>query len=228
METFESTKEQTHVENQIMKMLLVVIIGALALLLVSSYFEDRIQSNEEKAIAMLRDIIGMQAQFSSVMEIDVDNDERGEYGFIGDLAGIYNPESTLPPLIAEGEFSEIGSQTIFTNAGYCFSMYLPDAQGHPVRENGMQRPPCDTALSEKFWACYAWPVEYGCTGRRSFVATQQGTLLVYSNQTGTPFTGVRHIPVPEAVAAISLDNPLGSIVTDPDVPVHGWTQHKWR
>jgi hypothetical protein len=36
-------------------------------------------------------------------------------------------------------------------------------------------------MAERYWAVYAWPVEYGVTGRRVFFINQRGDVLCSSN-----------------------------------------------
>jgi len=177
---------------------------------------ERIAANERAALAALRRIGVAQDRLRAVGAIDTDGDGRGEYGYLGELAGsaplrIQGPVSQvpevgtatlspplLPPAFQESHFDLTGDNVVRKD-GYYFKLFLPDVQVLDtiagIAESGApgiggasagRLPSPDTG--EALWCCYAWPVERGVTGNRAFFLSQRGPLLQTRNagQGGAP------------------------------------------
>ncbi|MFT5291734.1 MAG: prepilin-type N-terminal cleavage/methylation domain-containing protein [Planctomycetota bacterium] len=191
-------------------MIVVAIIAIIASIAIPKLMSARISANENAAIATLRSIASAQAQLQSSCAIDTDADGGGEYGFFGELAGVaelrfydaaadaadIGPEILDPPILPTA-FGDIvvdaAAEGVTERQGYFFKMFLPgvtalgltdatteagvagsggaDAAGLPDSNN-----------CEILWACYAWPVDAGKTGNRSFFVNQEGDLLQFLNQ----------------------------------------------
>lgn len=65
-------------------------------------------------------------------------------------------------------------------AGYRFRIYLPDREGQGVSYSRVGRVSATRASAA--YACYAWPADYGRTGRRAFVVDAAGEIHATENQ----------------------------------------------
>ena len=72
--------------------------------------------------------------------------------------------------------------------GYLYRLFIPGEKGGFVDSGA-----ADADLSEGRWRCYAWPVEYGRTGRRSFFVDESGKVLVEE----APALSGAHAPEPD-------------------------------
>jgi hypothetical protein len=139
--------------------------------------EARLEANETAAIATLRNITSAQAQFQATARADVNQNGVGEYGFFGELSGavaVRGGRKLVPPVLSS--VFKKHDKGVVTRAGYHFRIYLCDAEGKPVgEEHGTDG--VDAKLAEVTWCAYAWPVEYGVTGKRTFFVNQWGDVL---------------------------------------------------
>jgi hypothetical protein len=88
-----------------------------------------------------------------------------------------------PPLLS----SRLGrvNHSRVSNHSYMFQMYLPDTLAAGVPESiwgGASGCSIDAARAERYWCCYAWPVTYGSTGKRTFFVNESGQVLTAENQ----------------------------------------------
>jgi prepilin-type N-terminal cleavage/methylation domain-containing protein len=199
-------------------MIVVAIIAIIAAIAVPNLLSARLAANESNAIATLRNVVSAQAQFQQSAAIDADGDGTGEYGYFGDLAGLYtldshsaggaaNPNTLNPPVLA-ASFRTIDVNGIVNKGGYMFRIYLPDAAGAGIAEDGTSanggQPlvAADANNCELAWSMYAWPANYGSTGNRAFFVNQQGEIMFTLQQVGaaagTPYSGTVTTPIPTA------------------------------
>ena len=192
-------------------MIVVAIIAIIASIAIPKLMSARISANENAAIATLRSIASAQAQLESSCAIDTDADGGGEFGYFGELAGvapmrIYDAATDGPLVPVGGEMLEppilptafgdiqvdAAVEGVTVRSGYYFKMFLPDVTAAGVTpgfaENGVAGIGGSDAANipnsdecEILWACYAWPVDAGKTGNRSFFINQEGDILQFLN-----------------------------------------------
>lgn len=179
----------------------VAFVVALAVgtgaIVVPAWREGLLNANESAAIAMLKHISSAQSQLQASGAMDVDGDGSGEYGFFAELAGA-KPMRSAPGKTASRVESRL-LPTAFAHVvggrarvgGYVFQMFLPDKDGRWLGEaadGGSAGVPVDAAKASTSWLCYAWPVEYGRTGKRAFLMGQGGDVLA-TNQQSQVYSG---------------------------------------
>jgi prepilin-type N-terminal cleavage/methylation domain-containing protein len=162
-------------------MIVIAIIAIIAAIAIPNLLAARLSANETAGIATLRNIISAQAQFQQGAKADTDNDGTGEYGgFVelsgggaGRMAGILNPP------VLSGAFRVLNVAGEVSRSGYFFRVYLPGAAGVGVGEpqTGFTAAALNADLSETTWCAYAWPVNYGQSGNRTFFTNQGGDLI---------------------------------------------------
>jgi prepilin-type N-terminal cleavage/methylation domain-containing protein len=195
-------------------MIVVAIVAVLSSVAIPKLMSTRLAANENAAISTLRAIAAAQAQLQSSCAIDTDADGSGEFGFLGEMAGmaplrIWDPATREPgldvgrldPPILPTPFGDLihddsGAECIVQRAGYYFKVYLPgetDADEIPgVPETGAEAsggqdpgsPFPDADNCEIYWCAYAWPVSAEATGNRVFFINQEGDVLQTLNNEG--------------------------------------------
>jgi hypothetical protein len=194
-------------------MIVVAIIAIIASIAIPKLLSARISANENAAIATLRSIASAQAQIESSCAVDTDADGGGEFAYFGELAGVADlrffdgltgaadigTERLDPPILptAFGDIiADVNDEGIVSRSGYHFKMFLPDVTDGAGKVPGLPEDPgavggavAGTLPSsdncEILWCCYAWPVETGKTGNRSFFINQEGDLLQFLNTDAT-------------------------------------------
>lgn len=161
--------------------------------------QERRLANQGAAIATSRNVISALAQVQASARIDEDSDGAGEYGGFLEMAGAIEGRmaSLLAPPVLSGAFRTLTPAGEATRSGYLFRIYLPDARGRGVGEpaTGFARGLVDPQLAETTWCMYAWPVEHGRTGTRTYFTNQGGDVLV----TDAPrYSGSGAGPAPDA------------------------------
>jgi prepilin-type N-terminal cleavage/methylation domain-containing protein len=194
-------------------MIVVAIIAIIASIAIPNLLSARLNANEAAAVSTLRNVVSAQAQVQAQAAIDEDSDGIGEHGSFAEMAGTVGLRSTgvaLSPPVLSGALGIVDANGYVNKAGYFFALYLPDAGGAGVPENasgGITAGSVDADLCENTWCCYAWPVNLGNTGNRTFMVNQSGDLL----QTG-PAAGYDGTTTPPA--ALAAYN-AGGTMTDP-------------
>jgi hypothetical protein len=195
-----------------------VVLASLSPAAAPAQSPDTIGANEATAIETLRAIATVQERFKAGAHIDTNCDGVGEYGYFAELAGTRAmrvgsggdpcvPFAGSPPddlLFRPFLRSSFGSvrYSCIRYSGYVFQMWLPStrAAGHitAVQEDNtggkMAAPFPDPVNGAQMWCCYAWPVDYGHTGRRAFFINQRSDVLEYSNRRLAPFSGFPALP----------------------------------
>ena len=110
-----------------------------------------------------------------IQGIGISNNESAAISVLESL-----PEYSLPPAFEKGKIVE--------QDGYCFQRWEPGSDD--LEKLGLD-------ATELYWSCYAWPVEAGETGRRTFFIDNEGTLLQNPNKEGE-YNGREKGPAPEA------------------------------
>jgi hypothetical protein len=131
-------------------------------------------TNEALAIAHLRSLVSAQATAKALNVVDTDGDGWGEFLFLDELSGARPPRAPgtgmRTPLLID-EFRHHGMGGYVEVHGYLYRLFLPRGAGEYADEG-----PADGALAEVHWCGYAWPLEYGRTGCRSFYVDEYGTV----------------------------------------------------
>jgi len=217
-------------------MIVVAIIAIIASVAIPKLMSARLAANESAAIATLRSLSSAQAQVQSSSAIDSDADGGGEYGSFGELsgadplrvsaagvpaAGVVGTDE-LNPSVLSAAFGNVVNSTV-QRSGYIFQMWLPQPTAGGATpaatedpNGGFQgvNPFPDPNNCEVMWLCYAWPIQAGNSGNRTFFINQEGDLLQFANRNGAydgdPATG-GVAPAFDAVfsAAGDIGSPLG-------------------
>lgn len=178
-----------------------VISVAAWLLLWPEIHRARINRNESAVIAALKQISSAQSQLQASGLCDADGNGQGEYGFFGQLAGkdpMRSPPGVPPrlcdPPVLPPAFADVVDGRVRIG-GYWLEMFLPSDEGVWVSEAAAEGR-VSVSSSEVFWTCYAYPVEFGVTGRRAFMINQSGD-VISTNQAARPrkYSG-NHRPMP--------------------------------
>ncbi len=178
-------------------MIVVAIIAIIAAIAIPNLLSARLNANETSAISTLRTIGSSQAQFQTSAKADVDNDGTGEFGMFQELSGAIAVRtasdgtsvggSVLNPTNLSGAFRTVNANAEVSRSGYLFKMFLPGKGGAAVGEGvgaALARDSVvDTDLAETTWCCYAWPVQYGKTGNRTFFVNQAGDITCKDDST---------------------------------------------
>ncbi|MEE9392219.1 MAG: hypothetical protein V3W41_06915 [Planctomycetota bacterium] len=124
---------------------------------------DRILRNEGNAIEDLRALVRVQTAYRN---------SHSRFGFLDEL-----DESQTGWRVYPRRRGESGPSAI--RGGYCLALYLSSDAGEEMGLVTGEKPRDD------FWIAYAWPLEFGLTGRRLFSIDLDGTLRAWENQLGT-------------------------------------------
>ena len=172
-------------------MIVIAIIAIIAAIAIPNLLAARLSANETAAIATLRNIISSQAQFQQGAKADTDNDGTGEYGGFVELSGggAGRMSAVLSPPVLSGAFRVLNAAGEVSRSGYFFRIYLPGAAGVGVGEpqTGYTAAMINSDLVETTWCAYAWPVNYGQSGNRTFFTNQGGDVVAteFATFTGT-------------------------------------------
>jgi len=171
---------------------LLVIAGLATAIDLPRFFSERRNRNESTVIAALKNISSGQSQLQASGAQDADGDGQGEYGFLGELAGVAplrGSDALLVPPVLHGRFGAVRDGRVEIG-GYVIEMFLPAKDGGWVSEakRGAGGGEVDDDAAEKVWLCYAWPVEHGWTGTRAFLVDQNGDILS-SNMSAQLYSG---------------------------------------
>ena len=84
----------------------------------------------------------------------------------------------IPPVLSSS-FRVLSGSGEVTRSGYLYCIFLPGAKGDGVGEeaSGYRAGDIDANLAETTWCMYAWPVEYGKSGTRTFFVNQAGDVV---------------------------------------------------
>jgi len=181
----------------------------------------RARSNETAAIATLRNITSAQAQFQATARADANRNGNGEYGFFGELSGavgVRGGAKMNPPVLSRA-FQKV-EKGVVTRSGYHYRIFLPGKNGDGLDESA-DAAQVDAPLAESTWCCYAWPVEYGRTGKRTFFINQMGDILAVDHD---GYSGAKG-PGPDA--AFEAGKGPGRIVEAAALDAKGADGNRW-
>ncbi len=168
-------------------MIVIAIIAIIAAIAIPNLLAARLSANETAAIATLRNIISAEAQFQQSAKADTDNDGTGEYGGFLEMSGGGNGRmlAVLNPPVLSGAFRVLNASGEVSRSGYFFHLYLPTTAGAGVAEpqTGFTAALINADLVETTWCAYAWPVNFGQSGNRTFFTNQGGDLVATEKST---------------------------------------------
>jgi hypothetical protein len=131
----------------------VVVVAAVVI----PHFTARrsVYRNDTSAIATLRNLVNVQADFRKRAAVDVDGDGRGDFGHILELVGELGPRldarglrrrvPLTPPMLSP-VLANVNRAGVVAKSGYCFAVFLPGRDGGWVAERGpsYERQPTST------------------------------------------------------------------------------------
>ena len=224
-------------------MIVVAIIAIIASIAIPNLLSARLNANESAAIATLRNIVSAQSQVQSQGAIDQDLDGIGEHGWFAEMAGALNMRDDqgantgplLNPPVLSGSLGNVNPQGHVNKSGYLFALYLPDANGAPLAEQGGGGSPTqeDPDLCENTWICYSWPMGFANTGNRAFVVNQTGDVLQTNNLNGVngSYTGTAGanavIPTGDAAIVNTSAGDITGAMSIADQPVAAVDTNTW-
>lgn len=196
-------------------MIVVAIIAIIASIAIPNLLSARLSANETAAIATLRNLASAQAQCQASGAIDGDGDGTGEYGYFGELSGAQFVRAfvggaqaigttKITPPVLSGAFGNVTNSCV-SRSGYLFKLILPDVNGIGVPEDPLGGAAGAIAtlapdLCETTWCAYAWPINRGNSGNRTFFVNQQGDVLQCQNTTAL-YSGIAVQPNVDAAFA---------------------------
>jgi len=195
-------------------MIIVVIIAILATLILPSLLSSKIDANETAAATTLRQIVQSQLLFANRKEADLNSNGTGEHGTFGEMSGSVAVRAAsggtkfLEPGVINPSFRAIAPSGEMFRGSYYYRLYLPGSGGEGILElpGGGASADVDTNLAEQLWCVYAWPQNFGVTGRRTFFVNQNGDIL-WTESSGYTGPGA---PIP-AGAAFAGTGPASKI-----------------
>ncbi len=203
----------------------------------------RMAAGEKQAVIVLNELARAQAIARERAYVDVDDDGKGEYCFLGELAGSARlrdrfGEATGAPIEQLLRVPLALRDSTVERGGYVFQLWLPTAvaavtdgpqAGGGIGTADDSAP--DASNAEQFWVAYAWPAVRGQSGNKVFAITQEGQVMEsdnehqqYSGSEGPDAYAVFHMgtrALGEAFGGNRLRNdggvwlPLGSLAAPP-------------
>jgi prepilin-type N-terminal cleavage/methylation domain-containing protein len=204
-------------------MIVVAIIAIIAAIAIPNLLSARLNANETAAIATLRNISSAQAQFQTGSKADRDTDGTGEFGCFAELSGAIDVRGLaavgkLNPPVLSGAFRVPDALGIVSRSGYAFTIFLPSVAGlGQIADAGPDFTNVDPDLAETTWCCYAWPVNYGNSGNRTFMVNQSGDIVTTEDRTYSgpgPVNAGAGFYTPYNAASITGQTAVGTIGGD--------------
>lgn len=152
----------------------------------------RSNANEAAAIATLQNLVTAQRRFADEGRRDLDGDGHGEFGWFAELAGSVAIDgmpgpATRPLPLLTAAFRKVVAGRV-QRSGYWYAVFLPGPGGTWLGEaelGGGAGRVLDVDVAEREFVAYAWPVERGRTGARTFVVRADGVVW-YCGRAGRP------------------------------------------
>lgn len=212
-------------------LIILIVIALIVTIALPSLLSSRLSANENSAIGTIRQVLQSQVQFVARKEADLNGNGTGEFGTFGEMSGnvavrAANGGTTfLEPGVVNRSFGAISPVGEMLRGGYYFRIYLPGAGGEGLIElpGGGADASVDPAKAEATWCVYAWPANYGSTGRRTFFANQLGD-IVFTDSSAYTGPGAPIAPG----AALTLPGPGGNIDGRVAVNQQGRDGNTWR
>jgi len=204
-------------------MIVIAIIAIIAAFAIPALLRARLSANETGAISALRSLVPNQANFQSAVCVDEDVDGQGEFGFFQEMTGVLAVRDAAKGQRDPGEFcqqvfGQLNANNLASKGGYYFQMWLPNnatlqVNGDFVTEaQGVVPNIAAVGIdnAENFWLCYAWPINYGKTGKRVFMVDSNGEVYFTVNDQAAAlqYNGIVSMPTPTAAYILDVNNNL--------------------
>jgi type II secretory pathway pseudopilin PulG len=160
----------------------IAVVAIIAAIAIPNLLESRVAANEAAAAATLKSgIFPAQVQFQGGGYRDLDHDNVGEYGFLGELSGGPIAGQANDLQLALLTPTERWNKPLPEANGYRFAMFLADGKGGAFGAEDQQPAGLSENANEgeRSFIAYAWPIDED-SGRRAFAITHVGT--VYATQ----------------------------------------------
>ena len=220
-------------------MAVTAIMGILAMIATPFLASVNLNSNERVAAATLIQIARAQ---KAVAGAGIDSDLNGypEYGFLQELSGVRNiridtdsdgladangPRKLGRELLPTS-YGDVDFNGVMQRSGYLFRIYLPGDSHEWLREPAPLQgyPAVSGRHAEQYWACYAWPAEFGKSGNRAFFINQDGFVLACDNHL-TRYEGSINAPNVNAIIAVGQPDQMDATIAR---DLMGNDGNKWR
>ncbi len=182
------------------------VVASIAL---PKLMSERVESNERAAVKVLKDVAHAEATCRDKRWIDLDRDGRGEFATLEELGGhapLRGGAAMIdPPLLAQS--FERWSSGASVLSGYVFRVDLEGRDGKALsRVESSPSNAIDSDHSEKNFVAFAWPVDYGTSGRKVFALDASGGIWTSDNSASTQhYSGFDRAP--DHVACRDLGQP---------------------
>lgn len=104
----------------------------------------------------------------------------------------------------------------------------PNPRGRGTPGRGVGRSNAGSAIdpeqASNLWCCYAWPAQFGTTGRRAFVVNQRGEVLACTNST-TRYGGLLSPPMAGTAAFLNANSTMSAQLAANTLAADG---ERWR
>lgn len=212
-------------------LIILIVIALIVTIALPSLLSSRLSANEGSAVGTIRQILQSQVQFAARKEADLNGNGTGEFGTFGEMSGNVAVRAAnggtrfLEPAVVNRSFRAISPVGEMLREGYYFRIYLPGSIGEGLIEQpgGGADPGVDADRAETTWCVYAWPANYGSTGRRTFFANQLGDILFTDDSS---YTGPG-APIPPGAAFVP-PGPGGNIDGSLAVNRQGRDDNLWH
>ena len=177
-----------------------VAVVATAIVFPRLHRSHIVAQNEQSAVRTLQMLGSMANSMRMAGSINRDKDHRGEWLPLSKLVEFFG-----------GRLGEMKPCGWVQGNGYFFQLYLPDGRGGALDEAGMSAlsdedmDPRMIDEQEYHYCCYAWPVEYGKTGRKTFFVNREAWVLACEPD-ATIYDGTKSFPKADAAF---VDNVFG-------------------
>lgn len=154
-----------------------------------------INAAESAASATLKNIQRAEEEFRERRVLDTDGDGKGEFGWLGELAGIAplrgdTAGRLLDPPVLSKAFGEVQAGHV-QRSDYLFCMWLPAVGGGWARQG--DKAAIDADAAETQFCIYAWPANPGAH-KRAFFTNASGDVFASRNTPGYLGAG-RPVPI---------------------------------
>jgi len=192
-------------------LIVVALIAILTAILVIPALGSRMRGNETSTVAALRTICTQQENFRSQAVVDQDSNGLGEFGLLGELAGVTVPrrEGAAVPISprAIDSLFKTDANGFAARYGFYIQVYLPtdDAGGAGNDRDlggdaGTPGPILTNAAGitqqQYAWCAYAWPIGEN-TGDRVFFIDHSG-VLYQTRGDAKAYLGTTSVPAANA------------------------------
>jgi hypothetical protein len=168
--------------------------------------EGRVASNEGVAVETLRAIWKAEIDLRTSQMIDLDNDGKGEFGTLAELAGSQPMRGRAGPApLLDASFAP-DAAGVLLRGGYLYRVDLPTKTGggvsvvNPRMTSGAASGPTTVSndLAEQQFIAYAWPALPQGAGARAFVIDATGAVYFTKNDGEQQNYSTTHAPKHDA------------------------------